>query len=103
MNTTRIHNLVFPFFLNEDTGQQFTISPPANVKVTDVTDANVMKSFITTSAIDWDKSFEFVGIDRSISHMIANISTDIVGNVTEIVPCNYYYLEPEEAKNINLR
>jgi hypothetical protein len=76
------------------------ISSPDKDKSPHESEEDLMKVFYETSVIDWNKYFEFVSVDRSISNVISRVSSEMGGNITEVIPCRFFYLEPEEARHI---
>ena len=65
--------------------------------------SSVEEAFRNTSIIDWSKQYEFMALDQTVSSMIMRISLYDKENPIEVYPCNYYYLPPNEAKDLKLR
>jgi len=66
--------------------QEISISLPSG----EFDKSKLRESLSNTLAIDWDKSYLFVCIDRSIAPIVFEVSAHVKGNLTQCNPCYAY-------------
>lgn len=85
--------------VRKDYGPSICVSRPPTAQVT----TEVRNAFSNCDFMDWDESYLFVGVDPTVSSMVADISIMDKGNCTHVHPNYLYAISQEDALSLHIK